>query len=209
MCTRFFIDVSSEEAQEIMEQAESSALLTRFRMKGPAMPAFSGEVFPTNIIAAIAPDPKKRPRVYPMRFGFTLDRDNRPLVNARSETAGEKPMFRDAFRSRRCIIPASWYFEWEHKKDNTGKVSVGQKYLIQPRGSAMTWLCGLYRIEEGLPVFTVLTREPGEEIRFIHDRMPLILPERYIDDWIRPDTKPEELLGEALTDMAFEKTVQQ
>ena len=73
----------------------------------------------------------------------------------------------------------------------------------------MTWLCGLYRIEEGLPVFTVLTREPGEEIRFIHDRMPLILPERYIDDWIRPDTKPEELLGEALTDMAFEKAVQQ
>ena len=205
MCTRFFIDVSSEEAQEIMEQAESSALLTRFRMKGPAMPAFSGEVFPTNIVAAIAPDPKKRPRVYPMRFGFTLDRDNRPLVNSRSETAGEKPMFRDAFRSRRCVIPASWYFEWEHKKDNTGKVSVGQKYLIQPRGSAMTWLCGLYRIENGLPELVILTREPEGDLRRIHDRMPVILPKNRILQWISPDSKPEDLLKLSLTDMVFEK----
>ena len=205
MCTRFFIDVSSEEAQEIMEQAESSALLTRFRMKGPAMPAFSGEVFPTNIVAAIAPDPKKRPRVYPMRFGFTLDRDNRPLVNARSETAGEKPMFRDAFRSRRCVIPASWYFEWEHKKDNTGKVSVGQKYLIQPRGSAMTWLCGLYRIENGLPELVILTREPEGDLRRIHDRMPVIQKKNRILQWISPDSKPENLLKLSLTDMVFEK----
>ena len=203
MCTRFFIDVSSEEAQEIMEQAESSALLTRFRMKGPAMPAFSGEVFPTNIVAAIAPDPKKRPRVYPMRFGFTLDRDNRPLVNSRSETAGEKPMFRDAFRSRRCVIPASWYFEWEHKKDNTGKVSVGQKYLIQPRGSAMTWLCGLYRIENGLPELVILTREPGPELSRIHDRMPLILPEEDAYEWIRPEADPQDFLSRSLTKMHF------
>ena len=69
----------------------------------------------------------------------------------------------------------------------------------------MTWLCGLYRIEEGLPVFVILTREPGESIRFIHDRMPLILPENSIGDWIRPDTRPEDLLGDALTDMIFEK----
>ena len=77
--------------------------------------------------------------------------------------------------------------------------------MIHPKDSAMTWLCGLYRIEEGLPVFVVLTREPGEEIRFIHDRMPLILPERYIADWIRPGTRPEDLLDKVLTDMAFER----
>ena len=70
----------------------------------------------------------------------------------------------------------------------------------------MTWLCGLYRIENGLPVFVVLTREPGEELRFLHDRMPLIMPERLVDEWIRPEVKPESLLPYALTDMAFEKT---
>jgi len=69
----------------------------------------------------------------------------------------------------------------------------------------VTWLCGLYRIENGLPVFVILTREPGEGIRFLHDRMPLILPGDLVDAWIRPDTKPEELLPYALTDMVFEK----
>ncbi len=205
MCTRFFIDVSNEEAQEIMECAEHSPILTRFRMKGPAMPAFSGEVFPTNIVAAIAPDPGKLPKVYPMRFGFTIDRERGPLLNARSETAAEKPIFRDAFLAHRCIVPASYYFEWEHKKDNTGRVTTGQKYLIQPRGASMTYLCGLYRIENGLPELVILTREPSEELRRIHDRMPLILPKNRILQWISPDSDPRELLKLALTDMVFEK----
>lgn len=69
----------------------------------------------------------------------------------------------------------------------------------------MTWLCGLYRIEDGLPVFVILTREPGEEIRFIHDRMPLIMPGDYVNEWIRPDAKPEELVEHALTEMVYEK----
>lgn len=77
--------------------------------------------------------------------------------------------------------------------------------MIQPKGDTVTWLCGLYRIEEGFPVFVVLTREPGEEIRFIHDRMPLIMPGKLVEEWIRPDADPEELLGEALTEMVFEK----
>ena len=54
--------------------------------------------------------------------------------------------------------------------------------MIQPKNSTMTWLCGLYRIEEGMPVFVILTREPGEEICFIHNRMPLIMPEDLVND---------------------------
>ena len=126
-------------------------------------------------------------------------------MNARTETASEKATFKDAWASHRCIVPASWYFEWEHIILNDGRKKTGQKYLLQPKGSTMTWLCGLYRIQEGLPVFVVLTREPGEEIRFIHDRMPLILPKELINPWIHPDTRPEELIGEALTDMVYEK----
>ena len=77
--------------------------------------------------------------------------------------------------------------------------------MIQPRGMTVTWLCGLYRIEEGLPYFVILTREPDEEIRFIHDRMPLIMPEQLVNEWIRPDRKAEDLLPYALTDMVYEK----
>ena len=56
-------------------------------------------------------------------------------------------------------------------------------------------------------MFVILTREPDEVIRFIHDRMPLIMPEHLVNEWIRPDAKPEELLPEALSEMVFEKTV--
>ena len=69
----------------------------------------------------------------------------------------------------------------------------------------MTWLCGLYRIEDGLPVLVILTREPGEETRFIHDRMPLIMPGDCVDEWIRPDVKPEDMVERALTEMIYEK----
>ena len=79
--------------------------------------------------------------------------------------------------------------------------------MIQPKNSNMTWLCGLYRMEDGFPAFTVLTRDPAGELCKIHDRMPLILPQDKIDAWIDPNTKPEELLQFSLTDMVVEKAV--
>ena len=137
-----------------------------------------------------------------MKWGFT---GKTLLINAKSETAAIKLTFRDAWSSHRCIVPASWYFEWEHFLANNGKKKTGNKFMLQPKGSSVTWLCGLYRIENGLPCYVVLTREPSEEIRFIHDRMPLILPETYVDDWIRPDTKPEEIIKAAQTDILYER----
>jgi len=160
-----------------------------------------GEIRPADVVPVIAPNRSGERAVFPMKWGFS---GKTLLMNARSETAGSKPTFKESWERRRCIVPASWYIEWEHLHGSDGKTRTGDKYMLQPKNSAMTWLCGLYRIEEGLPVFVILTREPGERIRFLHDRMPLILPEEYIDDWIRPDSRPEDLLGKALTDMIFE-----
>lgn len=52
-----------------------------------------------------------------------------------------------------------------------------------------------------MPFFVILTREPGEQIRFIHDRMPLILPEHLVNDWFNQDVDPDKLVGEAVTDV--------
>ena len=141
------------------------------------------------------------------------DKDIRePLFGFLEETYGkarileEKPAFREDWRRHRCIVPASYYYEWEHVTDNAGKKHTGDKYIIQPKMSEMTWMCGLYRFEENMPVFVILTREPGKDIAYIHDRMPVILPEHLLDSWIRPDGNPEELVGEALVNMEFEKT---
>ena len=199
MCCRYWAE-ESPELREIVEEMNRSPLVRKWQKK-TGLKTY-GEIRPTDVVPVIAPNRAGDRAVFPMKWGFS---GKSLLMNARSETAGVKPTFKESWERRRCIIPASWYFEWEHLRGNDGKTRTGDKYMIQPKDSPMTWLCGLYRIEEGLPVFVVLTREPGEEIRFIHDRMPLILPEKYIDAWIRPDTKPEELLPAAMTDMVFEK----
>jgi len=200
MCCRYWAD-ESPELRAIVEEMNRSPLVERWQKKG-LVKSF-GEIFPTDVVSVIAPDRTGTRAVYPMKWGYT---GRSLLMNARSETAGQKPSFREDWARHRCIVPASWYFEWEHAPGKNGRKHTGDKYRIRPKDSSMTWLCGLYRIENGLPVFVVLTREPGESIRFIHDRMPLIMPENLIGEWIRPASKPEELLPYALTDMAFEKT---
>ena len=72
----------------------------------------------------------------------------------------------------------SAYFEWETR----GKEKI--KYRISPENGGLHCLAGLYRFEESGPVFTVLTREAAPDIRFIHERMPLILPYSAKEDWL-------------------------
>ena len=199
MCCRYWFD-ESPELRPFVEEMNRSPLVEKFVKTGPI--TTQGEVRPTNVVPVIASNKRGQKAVYPMKWGFS---GRTLLVNARSETASTKPTFSDAWKSHRCIVPASYYFEWEHLISNDGKKKTGPKYLIQPKDSAVTWMCGLYRIEEGLPVFVILTRAPGEEIRFIHDRMPLILPEQFVGEWIKPETRPEELVKEAQTEMYFEK----
>jgi putative SOS response-associated peptidase YedK len=165
-----------------------------------------GEVCPTDIAPVIAPDNNHSPTVFPMIWGFTNPRERgKPLVNCRVETAGFKPFWKESWQRRRCIIPCSYYFEWEHFKSADGRVKTGDKYAIQPRGCTVTWLCGLYRIEDGYPVFVVLTKEPTAELSKIHDRMPLMLPKERIDEWISPASDPAEIVPFALSDMVMEK----
>lgn len=199
MCCRYWAD-ESPELREIVEEMNRSSLVKKWQST-TAVKSY-GEIRPADVVPVIASSRSGARAVYPMKWGYS---GKTLLMNARAETAAQKPTFRDDWARHRCIVPASWYFEWEHRTGNDGRKHIGDKYMIQPKDSSMTWLCGLYRIENGLPVFVVLTREPGEEIRFIHDRMPLIMPDRLVNDWIRPDVRPEELLAQAVTDLVFEK----
>lgn len=199
MCCRYWNE-ESPELRAIVEEMNRSPLVRKWH--NTCAVKDYGEMRPTDVVPVIAPNRSDNRAVFPMKWGYigkTL------LMNARSETAAEKQTFKEDWLKHRCIVPASWYYEWEHRIGNDGKKHTGDKYMIQPRGSTMTWLCGLCRIEEGLPYFVILTREPSEEIRFIHDRMPLIMPENLVNEWIRPDVKPEELLPYSLTEMVFEK----
>lgn len=199
MCCRYWAD-ESPELREIVEEMNRSSLVEKWRAAG-GITAF-GEVRPTDVAPVIASNRAGARSVFPMKWGFS---GRTLLMNARAETAPTRPTFREAWAAHRCIVPASWYFEWEHVTGGDGKKRTGDRYRLRPRGEAMTWLCGLYRIEGGLPHFVILTREPGEGIRFLHDRMPLILPGDRIGEWIDPAARPEALAALALTDMEYEK----
>ena len=199
MCCRYWAD-ESPEIRAIVEEMNRSVLVERWEGKAPI--TTFGEIRPTDVVPVIATNRAGRRAVFPMNWGFS---GRTLLMNARVETAAQKPTFSEAWAAHRCVVPASWYFEWEHLTDEHGKKRTGQKYRIQPRDSAMTWLCGLYRMENGLPAFVVLTREPGDGIRFIHDRMPLILPDGCVNEWIRPGANPAAVMRAALTEMVYEK----
>ena len=201
MCGRYFLE-ESPELRPIVEEMNRSPLLPYYPDESAVVRA--GEAAPSRVLPVIALNRAGKKTVFPMKWGFSIPKTgtgSRLLINARVETAAQKSAFREAWAAHRCIVPASWYFEWEH--DDAGKATK-TKYAIRPQRQSLTWLCGLYRLEQGLPVFVILTREPAEDIRFIHDRMPLMLPREQVDAWISPREKPESILPFAQTRMRFQ-----
>jgi len=207
MCTRYYMEMSPE-LRPIVEEAKASSLAAWMTDRLARPMKTEGEIRPTDMVPVIAPNRHGARTVFPMVWGYSIPGLDRPVVNCRMETAPYKDVWKEGWRSHRCIIPASWYFEWEHIPLAGGRTKTGQKHMIQTKGSEMTWLAGLYRLEEyrdlKYPVFAVLTREPVEELRRIHDRMPLILPSSAIDDWISPEKKAEETAGLAVMDVLIE-----
>ena len=203
MCTCFHLAPKTNDLRQIIDAVLASRLAERFGKAGKKVRT-SGEIRPTDVVPVVAPGKDGRRSAFPMQWGFRMPGGSL-VVNARTETAASKPSFRDSWVCRRCAIPASWYCEWDHRIGPNGRTTVGAKYAIRFSRAPMLWLCGLYRMENDLPVFTVLTREAVESIAWIHGRMPLILPGERVDEWIRPAGRPEAVLAHALTDLTAEQ----
>ena len=204
MCCRYYMEMSPK-LRPIVEAAQKSRLY-RDNVARIARPLTTGgEVFPDSLVPVLATNKAGEKAVFPMLWGYNIPGIKRPIANARSESAAEKPAFKEGWATHRCVIPASWYYEWEHTTTPAGKTKAGEKYAILPKDGDMTWLCGIYRMENNYPHFVILTREPGASISFIHDRMPFILPEADVEKWIDPNVNPHVLLSSALTEMVFEK----
>ena len=189
MCGRynFSKNSSSPKVQKVLENLQTRQIEVK-----------TGEVNPGDVAAAIASNRKLEPQAFGMKWGYRLP-DGKLIFNARSETTAQKAMFADGMRQRRCLIPADCYYEWQ--KVGQGK----QKYQIAPTDANGFFLAGIYRIEQGIPVFSVLTKEPVESIAFVHNRMPVILPEEIILDWLNPKYHGQEILNAALQDMSFSR----
>ena len=210
MCSRYYMEENSKDLKPYVDRVKALPLSHRMVAAFAKPLRTKGEIKPTDIAPVIAPSWDRKLTVYPMLWGFTNPKEGgSPLFNCRVESAAAKPFWKEAWRKRRCVIPASYYFEWEHLKSSDGKTQPGQKFLFQPKGCTITYLAGLYRLEEKngvkFPVFTVLTREAGESIRFIHERMPVVLPRNAAKSWLDLETDPKEIVKQAFTDMYFDK----
>ncbi len=114
------------------------------------------------------------------------------LINARAETLTEKPSFREAFKSHRCIIPASGFYEWQKK--GTGAKQPFYFYLNDKEvfGFAGLWEQWIDKTTgELLETCTIITTEANEVLKPVHDRMPVILKAESYDEWL--DTKVKDI----------------
>lgn len=119
------------------------------------------------------------------------------LINARAETAREKPSFRGAFRRHRCLIPANGFYEWQRLE--RGK----QPYYVRRRDARVFAFAGLWdrweSPEKGvIETCTILTTSANAVLAPIHDRMPVILPPGEYDRWLDPSLKDPDSLAPLL-----------
>jgi putative SOS response-associated peptidase YedK len=114
-------------------------------------------------------------------------------INARAETVQKSPAFRAAFAERRCVVPADGFFEWTGPKENRQPI-----WFHRPDGGLILF-AGLYESwkpspEERERTFTIITTNANELVTPVHDRMPVILEDDAVDDWLYAKQSPESLI---------------
>ena len=190
MCGRYYFETDDAELADICEAVRNNIVNTSEQL---SFDVTSGEVFPTNIVPV-----RTGVREYrSMRWGFT-GYTGRPIINARSETAHEKPIFRKPMQIGRCLVPASGYFEW--KQDGKKKL----KHAIYSSDSRVIYMAGCYRIEQGseLYSFVILTRTASAALQEIHERMPVIIPVSRVEEWLCSGSAAME---EAIDNLKYNK----
>lgn len=163
------------------------------------------EIFPTNTVPIVRQ--AEQLQIVDMKWGFMPSYAKSPLINARSETVDIKPTFKDSFINRRCIIPATSFFEWEKVEDKKIKRKIN---IIEENIFSMAGLYNYFFDKDGnkYEAFTILTTAANNSMKHIHDRMPVIIPRDHEYIWLNPENKNilslTELLNPWKTNIIFE-----
>jgi putative SOS response-associated peptidase YedK len=187
MCTRYML---------LRPGSEVGALLgiESFPETGPRYNAAPGQSLP---VVRRGRQPGRKREAAALRWGLvpawsTEPAMPTPLINARAETAAEKPAFRDAIRHRRCAVPADGFYEW--KRTAHGPMP----WLFEDTAGGLLLLAGLWERWAGASAepfdsFAVLTTEPNTLVAPLHDRMPALIPADALDEWLDAATPPARL----------------
>lgn len=200
MCGRFSLSTPAQTLAEIFEVANVPELQPRFN------------IAPSEAIAAIrVPRDEQARELARLRWGLVPSWAKEPsvgnrMINARAETVGANPAFRSPFRRRRCLIPADGFFEWQRLE--RGK----QPFHFRMRDGLPFAFAGLWDLWEGkhgsvIESCTLITTQPNDLVRPVHDRMPVIVEPKHYELWLDPRVDRPERLMEVLQPFAAGKMV--
>ena len=156
-----------------------------------------GDIRPGERTPAIVAG-KNKPLLVPMTWG--IQGNGRLIINARKETLWEKPTFRNLIQHRRCLLPASCFYEWDSGK---------HKVTLYGKDNPMLFLAGVYQAEPDGGHFVIITAPADETVKPIHDRMPVRIPEALIDEWLSHTERTQEILDMVSTPLRREQAVEQ
>lgn len=185
MCGRFALFLPGESIAEQFQLAQTPTLFPRYN------------IAPTQPVVAVrlnAQLPERELALFHWGLIPSWAKDGKlsaRMINARAETAPEKPAFRTAFKRRRCLIPASGFYEWQ-KIEGTK-----QPMFIHAPDDGLLALAGLWEIWHSpagdmIESCTILTTEPNELMAPIHNRMPVIIEPADYELWLDPGPRPND-----------------
>ncbi len=166
MCGRYSVD-------NIAEEIEKSVC----RLDGKVRNKYTGDVLPSRS-AVVITGRKPFLTAEEMVWGFPQYQKKGLMINARSETVLEKKMFRESVLHRRCIIPASQFYEWDSDKNKVTFLSERQPVL---------YMAGFFNRFQDEDHFIILTTSANASVSPVHPRMPLILERDELEEWIYDD----------------------
>ena len=189
MCARYSLTVTDSALAEVFDLADVPVFEPRWN------------IAPTQLGPVVVEGPKGVRRIQPMRWGLVPSWADDPaigtrMINARSETAASKPSFRSAMRARRCLVPADGFYEWQ-LVDGAKQPSLIRRGDRRPFAFAGLWESWT-RGDRSLETFTILTTEPNEVLRPIHDRMPVIVAPADFAAWLDPDARDAAVVAPLL-----------
>jgi putative SOS response-associated peptidase YedK len=175
MCGRYYItEETKKELEKLVRDLER-------KINGAK---FDGDIVPSAKAPILFADGKEISATMG-RWGFPGAQGKNLIINARAETAQSKSMFSNCLSSGRCVIPAAGFYEWDRSRN---------KFTFTGRQSNILYLAGIYRKGEQDEQFVVLTTQANASMERVHPRMPLILNQNQMKEWLMQDVQTDRLL---------------
>lgn len=169
VCGRYYID------DDMIREMEGLVYKIHEKIKmNSEKDRYSSDIFPSQIAPVIVGQDQIL-SVKLFQWGYPHYKNKGVIFNARCETVLEKQMFQNSVKSRRCVIPAKSFYEWNKEKE---------KFTYFRSDSDILYFAGIYNQFSEENRFVILTTKANDSMKKVHERMPLILEKNQIQDWI-------------------------